>query len=331
MWRQIFELILQRKKFVLTTHTNPDCDALGSELALAETLKKLGKQVDILNSDAVPPAYRFLDKQPRGYIRRFSPKKHRRLVEQAEAIIVLDASGGWERVGAVGEVCRTSQAVKVCIDHHPDSVEFADIAIVDTSAAATAELVYDLLKTLEAPITPFIAQALYAAIITDTGNFRFPKTRPQTHQIAAHLIQAGASPSYIYRQIYEQYPLGRVRLKGHLLNSIQLTANGQIAYYSLSRELMKTYGVNASDLDGFAALGQEVQGVRVTVFCVENSRNRVKVSLRSDGSIAINGIAAALEGGGHPSAAGATVNGTLEEVLQDVVSRVKTLLEPPDG
>jgi phosphoesterase RecJ-like protein len=227
----------------------------------------------------------------------------------------------------VGEALAQTQAVKVCIDHHPDPTDFVDVAVVDTNAAATAELIYDLIQVMQGFISPKIAQALYAGIITDTGNFRFPKTSARTHYVTAKLLEAGIDPLTIFRQIYEQYPLARVRLKGHVLDSIKTTLHGQLAYYGLDHDTLKAYKVKTSELDGFASLGQEIGGVRVVVFCLQSSRTKVKISLRSDGSVAINQLAASYGGGGHPSAAGATVVGNLDNVLAEVVDKVRSLLD----
>lgn len=327
MWQKIITAIKNNQKFIITTHTNPDCDALGSELALAEHLAGLGKEVMIINNDPTPAAFSFLDPPPKKKIKRYSPAKHPAAINRADVIFVLDASGSWERVGGIGQALARAGAVKICIDHHPDPTDFVDMAVVDTAAAATAELIYDLLVEMGGRLSLQMAQALYAALITDTGNFRFPKTRPQTHLLAAELLRAGADPLAIYSRLYEQYPLARVRLKGYVLNSIKTAANGRIAYYSLSRETLKSYGVKPSALDGFASLGQEIGGVSVTVFCVEHTRNRVKVSLRSDGTVAINRIAVEYNGGGHPSAAGAMVTGKLETVMAEVVARVEAQLK----
>jgi phosphoesterase RecJ-like protein len=287
----------------------------------------LGKEVTIINSDPVPAAFRFLIPRLQGMVKRYSQKKHLPVIQKADVIFVLDASGGWERVGRAGEAFEQAKAKKICIDHHPDSTDFVDIAVVDTDAAATAELIYDLLTTMNGRLSTSMAQAFYAAIVTDTGSFRFPKTSAQTHRITAELLAAGANPTYIYKQLYEQYPLERVRLKGHVTNSIKTEAGGQIAYYGLTQDTLKSYGVKASALDGFASLGQEISGVRVTVFCVEHANNRVKISLRSDDSVAINQIAMGYNGGGHPSAAGATVRGKLDEIMFEVVEKVKQLLK----
>lgn len=325
VWQTVIPVIQSNTSFVLTTHANPDCDALGSELALAEHLQRLGKQVTILNSDATPPAYRFLD--PKHRLKRYSPKRHTAIINQADVIIVLDASGGWSRTGDVGAVLQQASATKLCIDHHPDVTDFVDVAMVDTNAAATGELIFSLIDAMQGTVTATMAQALYAAIVTDTGSFRFPKTSPQTHLITARLIASGADPLHIFSQIYEQNPLGILQLKGEVMAGIQTTANGQLAYYSLTRATLKKYGAKPSQLDGFASLGQQIGGVRATLFGLETSNKRVKISLRSDGSLAINGIAQMYGGGGHPSAAGATVDGNLEEVMAEVLEKLAVLLQ----
>lgn len=324
MWQKIISVIANHQNFVLSSHINPDCDALGSELALAEHLRRLGKTATIINSDPVPANFRFLD--PEGSVNPFSKKKHARLIKKADVIMVLDASGSWDRLGEVGKSLGQSTAIKVCIDHHPDPTDFVDIAVVDTDAAATGELIYDLIMTMGNAITSTMAQALYAAIATDTGNFRFPKTSPHTHRITADLLAAGAAPMTIHRQIYEQNLLGAIRVKGHIMESIQTAADGQIAFYGVKQETLQQFEVKSSDLDGVASLGQMIKGVSVSVFCTELPQKRVKISLRSDGTVTINSIAQAYGGGGHPSAAGATVQGTLTDVMAEVVGKVELLM-----
>ncbi len=332
MWSEVIRVLHEKRYFVLTTHANPDLDALGSELALDEYLRSLGKEVSILNSDSVPRVFGFVD--PGHRLRRFSPSRHQRKIEQAEAIFVLDASDGWERVGRIGRVLAAranrprDAATVICIDHHPDPVDFAHLAVVNVDAAATAELIFDLIIQAGGALTPSIARWLYLAILTDTGSFRYPKTSPQTHLIAARLIEAGADPMQLYKQVYAQSSLGVVRLRGHVMNSLQVGAGGQMAWCALEQATLKAYGVTRADLDGFAALGTQIGGVRVSLLCVEMPQRRVKVSLRSDGSVAINGLAAQLGGGGHPSAAGATVEGDLARVTARLVADVEALLSP---
>jgi phosphoesterase RecJ-like protein len=324
LWQKIISAIESHHNFLLTSHINPDGDALGSELALAEYLEILDKKVTIINSDPLPSLYQFLDRERK--IRRFSPKRHASLIAKAEVIIVLDASGGWSRIGPIGQMLEQSQAIKLCIDHHPDWHPFADITVIDTEAAATGELIYSLIRTRGGAITRSMAEYLYIAILTDTGSFRFPKTRPQTHCITAELIAAGADPLYLYRQVYERNSLGLIRLKGHVMGSIRTAAGGQVAYYSLSQKVMETYKVRSAELDGIASLGQQIENVRVSIFCMETAKRQVKVSLRSDGTVAINQIAMQYGGGGHTSAAGAIVTGQLEPVMNEIVAQILALL-----
>jgi phosphoesterase RecJ-like protein len=328
-WQKVVTIIENNQTFVLTSHINPDGDALGSELALAEHLENLDKNVTIINSDPTPTIYRFLDERRK--IHRFSPNKHTSVIARAEVIIVLDASGGWERLGPVGPALAESRAIKLCIDHHPDWHNFADLTIIDTDAAATAELIYSLIQAMNGSISKHIAEVLYAAILTDTGSFRFPKTSPQTHCVAADLLAAGADPLYLYRQIYEQSSLGQIRLKGYIMESIRTTAAGRIAYYTLSQEKLRKYRVRASDLDGIASLGQQIGNVRVSIFCTETAKGQVKISLRSDGTVAINQVAMEYGGGGHASAAGAIVPGTLNQVVNELVEKITALLARKEG
>jgi phosphoesterase RecJ-like protein len=324
VWRKIIAAIEDHRTFIITSHLKPDCDALGCELALAEHLRHLGKAVTIINSDPTPQAYQFLD--PAGMVETYDPAHHAAVIAQAEAIIVVDAAGTWERMGEVGRVLGQTQKLTLCIDHHDDPSNFAHEAVVNPAAAANGEQIYDLIRAMHGQISPTMAQALYAALMTDTGRFRFPKTRPVTYQIAAELLAAGANPAYIYRQIYEQSSLGRLRLKGRVMDSVQLAAAGQLAYYGVNRAMLAEYGVRPEELNGFTNLAQEVAGVRVVLFGVDEGHGKVKISLRSDGSVAINQLARDYGGGGHPSAAGATIAGRLDAVIEEVVAKVKQLL-----
>jgi bifunctional oligoribonuclease and PAP phosphatase NrnA len=324
MWSDIIRLISHLKRFVITTHSNPDLDALGCELALDEFLRGLDKQVTILNSDPVPQAHRFLDRGRR--IRTYQPRRHHQVIQQAEAVFVLDTSGGWKRLGAIGEVLAAAPAVKVRIDHHPDLPRFADCEVVDSDAVATGELIFDLIVQAGTAINRTMADALYAAILTDSGCFRYPKTSPKTHWIAARLLECGVNPAEIYDVIYNQYPLGRLRLQGHVLDTLRVGADGRMVWGALDLATLKAYGVRPADLDNFAGLGMQAVGVQVCVLCVEVSNREVKVSLRSDGSIAVNDLASKWGGGGHASAAGATIEGSYSEVSSRVVADVEALV-----
>ncbi len=324
MWNEVLEILQRHSRFLITTHSNPDLDALGCELALAEHLRMLGKQVCILNSDPVARPHRFID--PRRRIRVYQPQRHDRLIRQAEVIIVLDASGGWKRVGRIGDILSTVSACSVRIDHHPDPQHFTDVEVVDDGAAATAELIFDLLRASAATITETMACALYVAILTDTGSFRYPKTSPRTHRITAELIELGAKPAELSKLAYNQYSLGLLRLQGHMLDVMQSAGGGRLVWSVLDQDTLRAYGVQESELDNFASFGMQVAGVLVSILCVETPDKRVKVSLRSDATVPVNDLAAEWGGGGHASAAGATVVGELYQVADMVVSRVEALI-----
>lgn len=326
MWSSVIEKIEQGQRFVISSHLNPDCDALGSELALAHHLIALGKEVAILNADAVPSTYQFLD--PTNLISTFSSRKHAAVLTRTDTIIVVDVSGGWERLGRVGRaLSHIKAATTLCIDHHPNGDPFTDISVVEPGVSATGELIFDLIVAMGGKITPEIAQSLYAAIITDSGSFRFSNTTPKTHLITAQLIEGGANPTRIYELLYEQLPLSRVKLKGYVLQNIQMAGNGQIACIALTLEDLKTFDVASSELDGFSGLPQQINGVRVSIFLVELPRGRVKISLRSNGSVAVNKLAALFGGGGHVPAAGAIAQGAIEVIAQKLIAATEALLE----
>jgi phosphoesterase RecJ-like protein len=217
-------------------------------------------------------------------------------------------------------------AVLICIDHHPQTVTFTDLAEVNTGVIAAGELVFDLIMALDGTLTLPMANALYAAILTDSGGFRFPKTSPQTHRITATLLECGVDPSQMYDHLYQQAPLNQVQLKGYVMAHIQLAANGQVAYSSLDTETLTAYQIDPADLATFSSLAQEVKGVKIAIFAVELPDGRVKISLRSNGEVAVNGLAAEFGGGGHPPAAGATTSGPLNEVLAQLVIKASQLL-----
>jgi phosphoesterase RecJ-like protein len=324
MWTEVLTILQEHRRFVITTHTSPDLDALGSELALEEHLRERGKEVSVLNSDPIPRPHRFVDPQRR--IRTYRPSRHDPVIQRAEVIVVLDASGGWSRVGRIGQVLSRLPAISLRIDHHPDSPKFTDMEVVIDEAAATAELIYDLVRCGGGAISPTMARALYVAILTDTGSFRFPKTSPVTHRIAADLIECGADPADLYSIVYNRYAPNRLRLQGHILNSLQLGAAGRLAWSALAQSTMLEYGVQVADLDNFAGLGLQIDGVRVSLLCVEMLKNQLKVSLRSDGSVAVNDLAINWGGGGHASAAGAIIKGEFTQLVPEVVARVEDLL-----
>jgi phosphoesterase RecJ-like protein len=310
------EILKSKTTFVLTTHINPDGDGLGSEVALALYLTGKGKSVAIINQSETPAYYKFM--HALFPIVTFSAAKHGSIIKDAEVIVALDTNSP-ARFSAMKELVMESRANKICIDHHLDPDEFADLYLIDEKATATGEIVYNLLKFLDSgAITKPIADALYAAIMTDTGSFRFPKTDVETHHIIADLLLHGADPTEIYQKIFEEGPVNKLKLLGRALTSLSVVHGGKVATMVLLRKDFSETQTAEEDTDNIINHAMSIGGVRVGLMFIE-LENGVKVSFRSKGDIAINTLAKEFGGNGHKNAAGARIHGG---TLPDAVSRV---------
>ncbi len=324
---ETFRFIVESNQtFVITTHINPDGDALGTECAVGYFLKELGKEVTILNHSATPSNFTFLNQiYP---ITQFNPFQHTATIEQANVVIVVDANSP-RRLGSVQDPLLHSKAVKVCIDHHLDPEEFADLYIVEESSAASGEIAYRLLNYLSDrhPIDKKVAYALYTAIMTDTGSFRFPKTDPEVHKIVAHLIQAGADPTKIYEAVYEQNSVAILQLLGKALSNIMLTCDGKVAYMVLPKELLNGRSSDEIDTELFTTFTLSIAGVQIGLVFSE-LQDCIKVNFRSKGDIPINELAKKFGGNGHKNAAGARVyQSPFNEVVNKVLAEVRSFIK----
>jgi phosphoesterase RecJ-like protein len=324
---QIARSLEAHTTFVLTTHVNPDGDGLGSELALARFLRKQGKQVTVLNHSATPDNYRWLD--PDGTIVQFLPERDRDLLLRAECIVILDTNQP-DRIRSLQPFVASSPAFKIVIDHHLDPHPFGDQYLIDDNATSTGEIVYGLLAAIDPGLFDAgIAEALYTAIMTDTGSFRFPRTRPATHEIAARLLSHGVDPTSVYVQVYENWTPGRMRLLGEVLDSMRTAYDGRLAYVVCTQAMFKQTGTSEIETDNFTTYPMSIQGVRVGILFNE-LRDGIKISFRSKGSIPINQLAKEFGGNGHLNAAGARLSGTsLEETVRSVVANAEKYLKEP--
>lgn len=317
-----FQRIIEHsKRFVLTTHINPDGDGLGCEIALAAFLNERGKTVAVINHSATPYYYQFLD--PQNVIQQFNPNHHSSTLKHADCIVVLDTNSP-SRLASMQSVVLDSSATTVCIDHHVDKVEFADLYILDEFSAATGSIVYRLLQFLGVQhFSPEMATGLYTAIMTDTGSFRFPKTDPTTHRQVAHLIECGADPVSIYQHIYEQGSAGRLQLLGKVLSTLRTEANGTIACLVVTEEMFRETGTSEVDTDNMINYTLSLKGVQIGLMLTE-IEGAVKIGFRSKGDIGIHKLAQEFGGNGHKNAAGARVaNGSIAELLPRVLERAK--------
>jgi Exopolyphosphatase-related proteins len=313
-FRQIVET---NNSFVLTTHVNPDADGLGCELAVNRFLKKLSKQSVILNYSETPENHLFLDYDAE--IVKFIPAVHANTVLDADVLIAFDMNNP-SRLRTMEEYFLRSKAVKLVVDHHLDAEDFADYMFIDLDAAASAEIIYTLLKDLSPGLLDkSIAEPLYAGIMTDTGSFRFPRTNADLHRVTAELLELGVDPTYVYNSLYEQSSLGRVHLLGEVLTNLRLAFNGRLSYFTVTLEQLMRNRVKPDETDGFVNQAGAIKGVAATVFFMELP-DGVKISFRSKGDLAVNELAKIYGGGGHKNASGARVFGRkLDEVVPDVL------------
>lgn len=313
----VADVIRNHHSFVLTTHVSPDGDGLGSEVALAEWLAAKGKQVAILNHSPTPHFYLFLDPSKR--IKQFVEAEDPDILAQAEVIVVLDTNQT-ERLRSLEPHVIKSPAVKLCIDHHLNPQPFASHYLIDDDATSTGEIIYRLLMHMDGAISPVIAQALYCAIMTDTGSFRYPRVDAEIHRIVAHLIECGADPVRIYQQVYEQWSAGRVQLLGEALATLKTELNGRLAHITITRDVLQRTGTAEEDTDNFTIYPMSIAGVVAGILFLEMP-DGIKMSFRSKGEIPINELAKMFDGGGHKNAAGARQRGVSLHELKPQVLR----------
>jgi len=304
---------------LLACHVRPDADALGSLLGLALGLEQLGKQVTAASADGVPALYRFLP----GWERVVSTAAGR-----WDVAVGLDCDGS-DRLGPLEPVL-LAQPLVVDMDHHTGPDRFGQVQCVDPTAAATGELVYELLTELGAPLTREVAVNLQAALVTDTGSFRFPNVGPNVLRIAAALVEAGAHPTPIYEAVYGTRPFGAGQLLGRLLAEAGRSDDGRVVWGALSAADFRAAGVDSGVTEGFVDQLRMTEGAEVACFFREEADGLVRVSLRSRGANVAR-VAERFGGGGHVPAAGCTVPGPLDSAVSVVVSAVRRQLAAEEG
>jgi phosphoesterase RecJ-like protein len=320
-FEQIGEVLRNYQRFVVLSHVRPDGDALGSELALGLSLKKLGKDVQIWNEEGMLEKYSFL---PHAELLTTPPAEP----QDVDVVVALDTAIQ-NRLGNTVAAIKSAK-VWINIDHHPSNPGYGDLVYIDPNAPATGQILFELITTQNLPIDRDIAENLYVAISTDTGSFQYPNTTARTFEIAAELVRAGVEVGRISQLTYENYPRRRVELLRDLLGTMHFNANDRVASFSLSLAAAKKLGVLPEDNEGLIDHLRAIHGVIVAIFFEELSDGKVRVSMRSKSDkVNVCAICEKFGGGGHVLAAGARVKGTLAEVEKkileevcDVVSRV---------
>lgn len=306
---QVLQEIQQRRRFLVTSHARPDGDAIGSTLALAQILRKMGKSAEIVLGDPVPLLYHPLPGSE-------TIVRSSQVNGDYDAVIILECDSV-QRTRLRG----LDNQFLINIDHHASSRPFANINWIDPSAVATAELIFRLAQAAQVKITPEIAACLYTAVLTDTGAFCYAPTNACTFELAKFLVEHGADPGKIAQSVYFSSPMSKMCLLGAALS--RLERDGEIAWMSVTRHDMERFGALDEDCEGLVNYALSISGIEVAIFFREVAQERIRVSIRSKGAVNVAEIAQKFGGGGHECAGGFSTEGPVEESVKRVLAELR--------
>lgn len=315
--RQIAEHLRATDNFLVTSHVSPDGDALGSMLAVGEILDAMGKQVRLFNESGLPERFRWLS--PRQEILRALPDT------EPETIIVLDC-GSPQRPGALLAPWLSSKTV-VNIDHHLDNPMFGSINWVDQRVSSTGEMVGMLARELNVPLAGLLGEYVYLSLISDTGDFCFSNTRPETLEMAAEILRLGLLPGPFHEQRQSTGTINQLRMRGAVTQQATLHSHGRISLISFTRELFRQTGTGPEDTEGLVNRVLYLRGVQAAIATREEDNGSIKFSLRSKGDVNVQAVAARFGGGGHRNAAGGTLDMSVDEAGRTLVDAVAAELD----
>jgi bifunctional oligoribonuclease and PAP phosphatase NrnA len=308
MFKKIEKIIHDGTKFLITSHIDPDGDALGSVFSLYWVLKSLGKDPHVYLRDNVPYRYDFLPGPPE--------LLHALPEERFDAVFVLDCGDlfrtgdGFEKIKNMGTI--------IGIDHHETNEAFGEINIVERSASSTAEVLYGLYKSMEIDFSYNVAVNVYTAVFTDTGSLRYENAAPAAFIICEKMVEAGVKPAYVSQMVYESHPKERFLLLGEVFGTLQTFDGDRIAMAYVTEKMFRETGTTSEYTDGFSEEFRKIRGVEVSVFIRQTGGKRYKISMRSKGTIDVAQICGRFGGGGHKNAAGCTIDGDLMEVEEQL-------------
>ena len=316
---RILAVINDSHTIAVCSHMRPDGDCIGSSLGLTLALLDLGKEVICWNQDSVPSKLKFLDQNqiiqvPRQIKRSF------------DCVIAVD-SASIERLGTVQDHI-TNREMLINIDHHTSNTRFGDVNWIASKEPSSGELIYRLIKEAGWKITPSIADCLFTAISTDTGSFQYPSTLPATYYTAGELVKKGANLEKVCNEVYQSYPLSRMKLLQQVYNNFRLIDENQIAYFWLKKKDFEKTGATESDTEGLIDHVRAIKPVIVACVFEELTPEMVRISLRSkDKNVNVSDIAGKFGGGGHQAAAGARIAGKPLSIQRRVISAIRNELK----
>jgi phosphoesterase RecJ-like protein len=314
---RIVDAIRSRRRFVLSSHSRPDGDSLGSQLAMRYALQAMGKEAIAINADPAPPPLMAFPGVPDIRIAT--------AVEgEFDAAIIMEC-GDLKRTGVSG----LERFFVINIDHHPGNAGYGQINWFDASAAACAEMVYEAVRALGVPLTREIATHVYLAILTDTGSFHYSGISPRTFDICRECLEAGVDPVLVARNVYDSNNMGRLKLFGAVLGAMQIDSTGRIAIVYVDHEMARTAGGTYEDTEGLVNLPLTVKEIEAVIFFKQEKGDEYRISLRSKGNIDIGSIAKEFGGGGHKNAAGLTVSGPIEQLQKTLIEKIEHAIDHP--
>ena len=314
MIQQIAEIIKKGRTFLVTSHMRLDGDAVGSELALYEALRGLGKEVVVYNQDRTPQMYSFLP-DAGVIVNRLGP------LDGFDAVFVLDCS----EIERAGEEASRIAGIRqiINIDHHISNDHYGNLTLTDPEASSTGEMIFRLVDGMGLEITKDMAVNLYTAILTDTGAFRYSNTGPKTFAVAGRLLEKGADPAWIAQMVYETFPAAKIRLLSRALSTLEFDWQGRIAALTVSKRMLDEAGAQWEHTEGFVEFPRSIEGVQVAVFFSEIAEGFYKVSLRSKGRFNVEQVAGKFGGGGHINAAACRIQGDGDTVKRKLFDAIK--------
>lgn len=320
--KKVIAALKRHKNFLITTHTNPEGDALGSELAIYRLVKSMGKHAIIINEGATPYGYDFLPG-----INKIKPFSQRLEDIKFDAVIIVDCS----EIKRCGQVVKLNLSAKtiINIDHHISNTKFGEVNWIEPYASSCAEMIYKLYKKLHLTLNRDSAMPLYVGILTDTGSFHYANTTNFTHKAVSELLKYNLNVAGIYQSLYENIPFEDMKLLIRILPTIRLKAKGRIVYFQILRHLLREKKISFDLTENVLNFGRVIKGVEVVVLCKENlGKDEVRVNLRSQSpKVDVNKIARFFGGGGHKAASGCTIKGRIEVVRKKVLAKVSESLK----
>lgn len=323
-FQKAVELINKSKNILLTTHTRPDGDACGSLVAMYDALTALDKNVKLILLSEIPEWYEFLFTEKVPILGKdISAEQLKQGQFAAPDLIMIIDTNSYSQLPQFDQYLKQNDKPVLVIDHHVTADGLGDVELVDTTAAATSLIVLDLLKYADWPITEKIARALFVAVATDTGWFHFSNTDSRVHRSCAELIDAGANPTEIYHDLYQNFSYRRFKLMAAMLNTLELHLDGRYATQHLLQRDFERAGTTHKDTENLIDECQRISTVEVAALFVQLEDERVRCSLRSTGTVDVCKIAQKFGGGGHKMAAGVHLAGPLENAKQIIKTEVE--------